>query len=197
MTGRKTIIKMKKNENGSCSIWINNAILYPNIFDKISRIIARFTDGEELYFGHYKKDGVNISCSEFKQYGTEIEVFFRTNGRYYPIEEKFLKKGKWHVRQELTVCSASNEGIIYDMLEKIFHYYLETVLFSPKIEWNTFVNLYKNYMHISVSDYVVNGYTDFVFLYLDSGDFCITFDSKKYDAQIVKEIILEIILSKQ
>ena len=193
MKRNKLSIRKTGNSNGSCSIWIDNARLYPNIYNKIAQIIKEFTDGSLLYFGHYKKDGINISNSVFKQYGIDIVSFFTTHGVYNPIEETYLKNGKVCTRQELTVCSAPNDKITYSMFEKIFHYYLETVVFSPKIEWNTFVDSYSNYMNIVTNDYVLNGYTDFIFSYVDSGDFSITFNPVKYDSKVMENRINKII----
>ena len=183
--------RLTRNANGSCSIWINNARFCPNIYCKI---IKEFAVGKELYFGHYKKDGVNISNNLFKQYGIDIASFFTTYGLYNPIEEQYLKKGKTYTRQELTVCSAPNDEITYRMFEKIFHYYLETILFCPQIKWNTFVNSYSNYMNIVTNDYVLNGYTDFLFSYVDSGDFYITFNPSKYNIKVIENHISKIIL---
>lgn len=193
MKKNKLSIRTTRNSNGSCSIWIDNARLYPNIYSKIAHIIKELTDGRVLFFGHYKKDGINISDSMFKQYGIDIVSFFTTHGLYNPIEETYLKKGKVYTRQELTVCSAPNDEITYRMFEKIFHYYLETVVFSPQIEWNTFVDSYSNYMNIVTNDYVMNGYTDFIFSYVDSGDFSITFNSSKYDSRVMENMINKII----
>lgn len=193
MTKHKITISTTTNPNGSCSIWINNAGLYPNIFNIIARIVNEITDGDELYFGHYKKDGINISNSMFKQYGMDILSFFKTYGQYYPIVETYLKKKKVCTRQELTVCSAPNNKATYKIFEKIFHYYLETIVFSPKIDWNTFVDSYSDYMNIVTNDYVLNGYTDFMFSYVDSGDFSITFNPKQHDSKAVQERIYKII----
>lgn len=193
MKRNKLSIRTTRNFNGSCSIWIDNARLYPNIYNKIAQIIKELADGRVLYFGHYKKDGINISKSKFKQYGMDILAFFKTYGRYYPIVETYSKNGKMCNRQELTVCSAPNNEATHKMFEKIFHYYLETIIFSPKIEWNTFVDSYSNYMNIVTNDYVLNGYTDFIFSYVDSEDFSITFNPSKYDSKVMQERIEKII----
>lgn len=193
MKKRPGIIRETVNINGSCSIWIDNARLYPNIFCKINQIIRLFAAGTELYFGHYKVDGVNISNAEFKQYGMEISAYFEKCGKYHPIVESFLKRGKICSRQELTVCCAPNSEETYKMIKKIFHYYLETILFSPKVKWDTFVHSYSNYMSLVTSDYVLDGYTDFLFSYVDSGDFSVTFDPKLYEPKIILEQISKII----
>lgn len=194
MIKRLGSIRKVINPNGSCSIWIDNARLYPNGFYKINQIIRAFAVGKELYFGHYKVDGVNISNAEFKQYGMEIPTYFEKCGKYHPIVKDVLKRGKVCSYKELTVCCAPNYEETYKMIEKVFHYYLETILFSPKVEWDTFVHSYSNYMNITTNDYVLNGYTDFLFSYVDSGDFFVTFDPKLYTPQIVLEEVRKIVM---
>ena len=56
-----------------------------------------------------------------------------------------------------------------------------------------FIESYKNYTNISVKDYVMNGYTDFLFSHTDSGDFSITFNPNLYDVLKVREQVLNII----
>ena len=71
------------------------------------------------------------------------------------------------------------------MIERIFHYYLNTIVFSPKVDWDTFVRSYSDYMNIVIDDYVLNEYTDFLFSYVDSGDFSVTFNPKLYDPKVI------------
>ena len=164
-------------------------------YSKIKDIIRYFVRGEEIFFGHYRTDGMNISKEDFIKYGLEIPQYFKSNGRYDKIikgkEKKFLffKSEPW----ALTVCSAPTNNETYKIMDKIFHYYLETTVFCPKIDWETFVNEYSNYMSNATRDYVAKGYTDFLFAYVDSGDFSITFDSKMHDPQSIKNDIFKIL----
>lgn len=81
----------------------------------------------------------------------------------------------------------------YEMLPKIFHYYLETIYFCPKIDWSTFAESYIDYMKHSTKDFVLNGFTDFLFAYVDSGDFSIEFDKNRYDKDLIYRDIQNIL----
>ena len=164
-------------------------------YSKIKDIIRHFVRGEEIFFGHYRTDGMNISKECFEKYALEIPEYFKSNGKYEKLniseEKKFLFKTS--PACQLIVCSAPANNETYKNMDKIFHYYLETTVFCPKIDWETFVNEYGNYMTNGSRDYVAKGYTDFLFTYFDSGDFSITFDSKMHDPLSVKKDIFKIL----
>lgn len=164
-------------------------------YSKIKNIIKHFVTGKEIFFGHYRTDGMNISKENFLKYALEIPKYFKSNGKYEKIikgeEKRFLFIT--FPPLELTVCNAPVNDETYKIMDKIFHYYLETTVFCPKIDWETFVNEYSNYMTNGARDYVVKGYTDFLFAYFDSGDFSITFDSKVHDPQSVKNDVFKIL----
>ena len=89
----------------------------------------------------------------------------------------------------MTVAKAENNEQLYENLQWIFKYYLETTLFSPKISFNEFETDFSNYIEESTKDYLTKGYTDFLFCYSDSGNFSVYFDSKKHNVQYVCETI--------
>ena len=136
---------------------------------------------------------MNIFNAEFKQCRDEIPAYFKKCGQYLPIVENVMKRRKICSRQELTVCCAPNSEETYKMIERIFHYYLNTIVFSPKVDWDTFVRSYSDYMNIVTDDYVLNEYTDFLFSYVDSGDFSVTFNPKLYDPKVIWKQINTII----
>lgn len=187
-----TIVEMY-NLNTSYSIVFNNIGLYPELLQKLHNIIKVFATGTEFFFGHYKIDGIHLSKEEMLRYSIEIPSYFDLHGEYHIID-KHIKNNTKTVRdnRDLIVCRTSNEDDIYNIIDKLFHYYLETTFFCPKISWETFVNLYKDYINKGTNDYVLKGYADFLFSYVDSGDFCITFDPEVYDHQVIREKIDEI-----
>lgn len=164
-------------------------------YNKIKDVIKHFVTGREIFFGHYRTDGMNISKENFEKYGLEITEYFKINGRYEKIikgeEKKFLFFTSPSL--ELTVCSAPANNETYEIMDKVFHYYLETTVFCPKIDWKTFVNAYGNYLPNGARDYVAKGYTDFLFAYFDSGDFSVTFDPNVYDPESVKNEIFNLL----
>ena len=177
-----------RNSNGTFSIFINNIGLHQEMFPKIASIIKEFSNGSELFFGHYKTDGINISKKEFVLYSEEIPTYFATHGTYQKVIMRNKQTPKFLFSpQELVVCRAPNDQETYKMMSRIFHYYLETILFCPKIDWETFVNSYGRHTNNSTKDYVINGFTDFLFSYVDSGDFSITFNPSKFHPLVIRE----------
>ena len=187
-------IKECEDSNGY-TIYFDCIGLDKDYYSKIKDIIRRFATGDKIFFGHYKTDGMNIPIEVFKKYETEIPEYFKNNGRYEKIikgeEKRFLFISSPPL--EFTVCNAPLNNETFEIMEKIFHYYLETTVFCPKIDWKTFVSEYSNYMSNGSRDYVAKGYTDFLFSYVDSGDFSITFDSKMHDPLTVKNDIFKIL----
>lgn len=178
------------NPDKSYDIILDNVGYNQDVLPKINEIIRHYTSGKELFFGHYKYDGFHISNREFKQYGLEIHNYFQTSGEYYQMTVPVFKNGKIiNLPCDLTVCRAPNNDKTYQILDKVFNYFLETVVFSPKITWETFIDSYMNYMNIRVSSYIKNNYTDFLFSYIDSGDFSVTFDPLKHNPETVRKYI--------
>lgn len=182
------------NSNGSYSITLANIVKYDKCFEYIKRIVWFFSKGSELFLGNYKVDGLNLSRRQFREYATEIPKFFREKGDYYPIR---IKSGRNNTLiSELSACRAKNCEETYNIFEKVFNFYLETIVFCPKVEWDFFVSFFAEYTRHSSADYVLNKYADFVFSYVDSGDFSITFDPLAYNhvttCNKIKQIIIEV-----
>lgn len=71
----------------------------------------------------------------------------------------------------------------------ILQYYLETVFFVPKIEFDEFEGIFKKYMKEATIHYLSGGYTDMYFTYCDSESFSIHFDPEKYDAKTIYKTV--------
>ena len=157
-----------RNANQSYSIVLNNIGLYEDLFKKLCNGIKTITPCPELFFGHYKVDGINLSRKDFQKYRSEIQTFFEINGDYKRI---LLPHEQWkrnRLRNELTVCRTKKVDAVYQFLDKLLHYYQHTIFFCPKVDWRTFVQSFESYMEISVLNYVMNGFTDFLFSYSSS-----------------------------
>ena len=180
--------------DGMSSIWWTNIGLYPEKIQKCSRIIKEFIKGNEVFFGHYRIDGLNLTDKEMEQCSKEIPAYFLKNGRYEPLITRVKKRKKEKIYSGyFTIGSLPVDKITIEMLPKIFHYYLETICFSPKIDWTTFEESYHNYMEDGARNYIAKGFTDFLFAYSDSGDFSISFDPKQHDKNMVYRVIQEIL----
>jgi hypothetical protein len=187
MDRRQVRIRESQHTNGTYSIIVENTGLRYDVLCKIKNIIQYFSSGSEFYFGHYKVDGVNISHKEFLLIDKEMDLFFNEIGERIQILE--LQNGGTLAPNELTVCRVPNDYRIYELMPKMFHYYLETTFFCPKISWDTFVNAYKCYTINGTTDYVINGYTDYLFAYVDSGDFIVSFDPRTQNPHAVRKTI--------
>ena len=191
MGKRLMTISEYKYSDGSYNIVLNNIGHYPNLMKKISDVIQKFATGDELFFGHYRIDGMHLSREDMHKYSLEIPAFFKTYGAFYSfcIPSQYKK----YRANELVICRAPNEQKTYQMLCPLFNYYLETIVFSPKIDWMTFMNSYRDYAKNGSRNYVVNGYTDFLFAYVDSGDFIVSFNPLLYNSELIRGSIEDLI----
>ena len=176
-----TIIEYEKYI-GTYTIVLNNARSCNNIFKIIEEIIRMFINSEELFFGFYRVDGVYLTSKQIKRYSKEIPAFFQTSGCNIKRIDDHLMIAKTMVNEK-----------VYKMLPQIFNYFLETIVFSPKVSWETFEEYYSHYMKNRNEDYIINGFADILFSYFDSEDFMICFNSMKYDSNEVRNAIEEII----
>lgn len=180
--------------NGVCSVDVDNIGHNGNLITKCIDITKRYAQGDTFFFGHYRVDGTNLTVEDQLRYAKEIPDYFQTNGRYEPLTETVQKKKKVkHYSGYLTVGSLPVNDETYNMLPKIFNYYLETIYFCPRIDWMTFKDDYQNYMAHGTRDYVLNGFTDFLFVYRDSGDFAVEFSQSLYDKGAVCEEVKRIL----
>ena len=178
---KKITIKEYKKTKCAYTIVLENVRFDENGFEIIEKIIKRFMVGDELFFGFYRTDGVNITSKQFNDYEKEIKDFFELNGE--------IKKQNTY----LAVAQTTINHNLYKILPRIFDYYLDTVLFNPKISWETFEKYHFEYMEHTNEDYIINNYADFIFSYFDSGDFLVCFNPENYDAANIRNVIDNII----
>ncbi|WP_458453986.1 hypothetical protein [Methanobrevibacter sp.] len=161
----------------------NRIIQTPNAFEFIKKIIKFFTSDNELFFVNYRVDGFNVSCKNMNEYRIEIPHFFSSQGECCCLNSFNRKSRKFG--EGLTVCRCTNNDVAYDVIEKVFHYFRETIVFSSRLSWNLFVEFSEDYMKHRAQDYIINGFTDVLFLYADSGDFSIIFDTRVFSSEYV------------
>lgn len=117
------------NPKGSNTLYIDNIGFYPEIINKlIFEIVNKFIQGDELFVGLYKTDGVNISRKEFKKLGEELEEYFKINNNYYLFTQSKNKNIKI-ISNDLIACKLVKDDKTSDMLLKFSDYFLETVFF--------------------------------------------------------------------
>lgn len=179
--------------DGSHSINLDNIGLQSETMQKCINIIKQFAKGDEIFFGFYRTDGINMNTDDWVKYDKLIPIHFKSNGRYEIIPHTIEKKGKIIDVGYLTVGILPINSSTFELLPGIFHYYLETTFFCPKVAWNTFVQSYRDYMKHGVSGYINNGYADFLFTYADSGHFSISFNPNLYDENDFYNKIVKIV----
>lgn len=177
-----------RNKNGTSCLWINNIGKNSVVLQQTIYQIHTLLTGNEIFFGFYKTDGINISRSRFEQLELEIPSFFDSKGKYHHSKNKL--KSKW-CDNTLIMAKVPNNEELYEILENIFHYYLTTVFFCPKLKWDAFVDIFEDYMNFSLDQFVTNGYTDLIFQYSDSGDLSITYNPTFYDSSTLCNILIK------
>lgn len=156
--------------------------------DLCSEITKNLVIGKTFFWGFYMTDGINLTNAEWEQYTLEIPTFFKTYGKYEEVYKTSTRDSRKNTPLSIACCPI--DEYTYKMCPKLFHYYLETNFFCPNITWETFVKSFSNYLEHGCRDYVQKKFTDFLFSYVDSGDFIISFNPQAF----IKEEIIKIIL---
>ena len=106
---------------------------------------------------------------------------------YQDINGEIIKLNNY-----LSVAKTKLNASFYEVLPYVFDYYLDIVLFNPKIDWVTFVNYHFQYMDHNHARYIISDFTEFLFSYFDSSDFSVSFNSVNYFSEDVYGKISEI-----
>ena len=174
-----------KNSSLYC-VEIDNLSMDKYCFDKLNDTIKLFLEDGDVYFGFYRTDGLYMTTDEFEKYSVDIPCYFAENGEYREIQEEIsTRKGKKLYCGFLTVARTVSDEKLFDELQWIFKYYLETTFFSPKIGFDKFADIHSNYMHQSADTYLLNDYTDFLFSFYDSNCFSVMFPPEKQNVDLV------------
>lgn len=188
-------VKVRLSREGKvCSIYLDNIGLTPDNMLKCVQIVKRFATEKIAFFGFYRLDGINLTNEEWKKYDEEIPAFFQANGAYEMLMERKEQNGKIkEYTGYLTVGKLPLREKTYDLMPWVFHYFLETICFCPKIDWDTFVQSYRGYMEHGTKGYIKDDFTDFLFEYGDSGDFAISFNADSYEEEEVFREVMKIL----
>ena len=179
--------------NEVCSVTLNNIGQHPELMSKIPVIIDSFTPKSELFIGSYKRDGFLLTDAQIEQFSIDIPKYFKKFGEVKQMDLIDRQSNPNKLVGGLYVFRAPVSEKTYHTLNKVFMYFLETIVFSPKINWNTFVDSYREYTKYGTRNYIQKGYADFMFSFVDSGDFTISFKEETMKAQLVTEKIQELL----
>lgn len=178
-------------------VGIDNLSLDKFCFEKLNETIKYFLNDGDVFFGFYRTDGLYLNSDEFKKCSVEIPLFFKENGEYIDIVQEIQTRRKRKIYSGfLIVAKTVSNQKLFDKLQWIFKYYLETSFFSPKISFSKFFDIHSNYMNQSSDIYIIDGYTDFLFSFYDSHRFSIMFDPQKEDVDSVCDTIKNIWLTQ-
>ena len=112
------------NPLGSHTIIIGN-IRYQNSYpDNMKKFIELFLSTDELFFGFYRIDGLNLTLKQQEKLKNEIPILFKKYGDIQILNE-YLSIARINFNE-------------YNFIPSVFDYYLETIMFNPAIKWEIF-----------------------------------------------------------
>ena len=184
MKKRQVALKAYNHPLGVCTLTVENARCLDAYPERIERILRAFLDGRELFFGFYRTDGMHLSPQRQRELETEIPAFFREPGEMRRISEY------------LSVARSELNDRVYARIPEIFDYYLETTLFVPRMNWETFQQFHADYQEHRLEDMILDHFADLLFCYADSGDFSVCFDPQAHDREKVRLVLQKVFLGE-
>jgi len=174
---RQITIEEYKNYAGTHTIIINNARYQESFCNAIESIIKSFLLDKEVYFGFCRTDGMNLSLEEQKELKNKIPIFFQNDGNFQVLSEY------------LSVARSKLNNYSCSFIPLIFDYYLETIMFNPKVDWENFKEYYLSYQEHRFDEIILNHFAYVLFYYFDSGDFLICYDPKIYNSKDIRSMV--------
>lgn len=179
-------INIYAQNDTTCTLYIDN-VKRNNKIKECLEIIKYFINEDEFYFSLYRVDGLNISKNQFTEYHNTIEEFFKEH-----VNLEIIKKDDR--RQSINGILAAmgkmlNNNETYEILPMIFDYFLNTIIYKPKQNYERFKQIFKENSMQGLHYYIEKGVFDISFAYVDSGDFMICFNKNIYEEkEIIKTI---------
>ena len=181
MKKKRITITEIDGSNNVCTIIINNVRFHKNYFIIVKEIISEFLNDEDVFFGFYRTDCMNLSSEQQRILNKVIPTFFHNNGEIQRLNEY------------LTVARTKFNKLNKSIIPSVFDYYLETIIFNPKVDWVIFKDCYNRYFEHRFENYILSHYAELLLFYFDSGDISICFDSHIYAKEIIRRKITEIL----
>ena len=167
MKKRKITVTECKKMQGCYTITIANARFGVRFSENIGEFLKAFFKTDKIFLGFYRIDGINLTFEEVK---------LRQQIPY--LLQKWGKTENYN--EYVSIAEAEASDMFYNYVPSIFDYYLDTILFNPKIDWNIFRRYYFDYQNCTYCHFIINDWAEIVFNYFDSGDFSIYYNPKKY-----------------
>ena len=167
--------------NNVCMIIINNLRFHKNYINIIEDIISVYFKDEEVFFGFYRTDGINLSSEQQRILNETIPTFFQNNGEIQRLNDY------------LTVAKTKGKALYNGIIPSVFDYYLETMIFHPKVDWETFKHFHNRYLEHRIENIILSHFAELLLYYFDSGDIALFFDSQIYSKENIRRKITEIL----
>ena len=100
------------------------------------------------------------------------------------------------ISEYLSVAKCELNDRVYARIPAIFDYYLETTLFVPRVNWETFQQFHAGYQEHRLEDMILNHFADLLFCYADSVDFSVCFDPQAHDCEKVRFVLQKVFLGE-
>lgn len=172
---------MQKNmffENNVCNYYIDNIVFINDGYLKCINIMKEFLKSSTIYFTFFRKDGINLSGLE-RDIKT-IHEYIKDNGKIESVYKNYNYLGY-----------VKSLDKTWNLISDISKYYLESTFFNSNKLYDQFKNLYRKNQMKRNEFFIQNGIADIMFSFVDSGDFCISFDTNKYKITDIENVIMK------
>lgn len=177
LKNRQITIEDYKNTSDVHTIIVNNARYKKGFSEIIEKVIRVFLVNEEVFFGFCRTDGMNLKVEQQNMLKNEIPAIINKNGEMEILSDF------------LTVARVKSYDDVRSFIPLIFDYYLETMLFNPKVDWSVFKQYHYNYQKHRIADIILSDFAEILFYYFDSGDFLVCFNSRLYNPKAVRSTL--------
>ena len=177
------------------SIHIDNIIKVHKRMERCIALIKNFSIGTEYFFGFYRYDGITFTKDEAAEAERLIPDYFRQKGTYVSLTDTVVRRNKKIEMIEGMLHAAKlpvNEETL-SFMPYAFRYFGSTVCFCPNVSWETFLAAFQNFHREGSRDYLIKGYTDILFSFVDSGDLIVDFNPAVWNKNKVEYEISQIL----
>lgn len=177
---------MKKRnfyKNNVCNYYIENVYFINNGYLRCINVMKEFLKSNKIYFMFFRNDGINLSGDEVPK--EILNKYVKDNGKIDTIYKNYNYFGY-----------INNLDTTWDLIPDMAKYYLETTFCASSKKYEEFKDLYSKNQLERKEFFINNGVSDIMFSFVDSGDFCISFNTNKYAVDDIEDILTKYSLIK-
>lgn len=161
-------------ENNICNIYIDHVNQIEDGYKKCISIMKQFIRNKEIYFMVYRDDGININDLDMTK--EEVDKYIIGNGSIITYINSYSYCGY-----------LLNKDKTWVVLPSISKWYLDSSFFDLNKSIDQFKDFYMDNHMERYAKYIKSGFASIIFSFLDSGDFCVSFDADKHSVESIKE----------